>query len=483
MRSLAASISLAFLATAGISTSVSAQSNDPVAASISAQSLKGHLSFLASDLLEGRGTPSRGLDLAAEYIAAQFRRAGLEPAGDDGYFQTSTWDYAQRDMSQFVFSVQAGGQTIVVPAKAVDLRLRDALDVKSAPVVSMAWDAAMADASRADGQILVLPMPKDPRVAYGDLQKKFKGKPAALVLLDPSKKQGGDVNSWLVMEGDAARRTDAGPRVVMVYDPAAIEALGSAGAVATLHVPGPTISKVKLRNVVGVLRGSDPALKNTYVMLTSHYDHLGIRNGEIYNGANDDGSGTVSVIEIASALAAQKERPKRSMVFMTFFGEELGLVGSRYYGKHPVFPFKDTVADLNLEQVGRTDDSEGANVNGANVTGFDFSTVTDALQRAGQQYGVRVWKHEKNSDLYFAHSDNQSLADVGVPAHTLSVAYAFPDYHGKDDHWDKIDYDNMAKVDRMVATALRNIANDPVAPTWKNVPNAAKYLEASKNLK
>ncbi|MET0288796.1 MAG: M28 family peptidase, partial [Pseudoxanthomonas sp.] len=166
--------------------------------SISADNMRGHLSFLASDALEGRGTPSRGLDIAAEYIAAQFRAAGLEPLGDDGYFQTADW----REIA-----------------------------------------------------------PERERAKF-------------------------------------------------------------AGAREPLTV----------RNVVGVLRGSDPELSKTYILVTAHYDHVGIRAGDgsdsIYNGANDDGSGTVSVIELARAFSAQKVRPKRSIVFMTVFGEEHGLVGS-----------------------------------------------------------------------------------------------------------------------------------------------------------
>jgi len=464
------------------STGASAQSNAAasVTAGISAQSLRGHLSFLASDLLEGRATPSRGQDLAAEYIAAQFRRAGLEPAGNDGYFQVSDWKYAERDMSQFAFTVQAGGKTLSVPASAVDLRVREAVSFKDAAVVTMPWAEAMKDAARADGKLLVLTMPADRRAAYGDLQK-FTGKPALLVLVDGSRTQGSAANGWLVEEGPPRPR-DA-MRSVVLYDAQAAAALSAGNATVTLNVPGPVERAVKLRNVVGVLRGSDPKLKDTYVMLTSHYDHLGIRNGDIYNGANDDGSGTVSVIEIAASLAAQKTRPKRSIVFMTFFGEELGLVGSRYYGKHPVFPIKDTVADINLEQIGRTDDSEGARVNAANLTGFDYTSISDTLQRAGKKVGVKLVKHPVNSDRYFAQSDNQSLADAGVPAHTLSVAYEFPDYHGKDDDWDKIDYENMARIDRMVALGLLDIANNRKAPAWSAVPNAAKYLEAAKKLK
>ncbi len=321
---------------------------------ISADSLRGHLSFLASDALEGRGTPSRGLDIAAEYIAAQFRAAGLEPLGDDGYFQTADW----RQIA-----------------------------------------------------------PQRERAKYAD-------------------------------------------------------------------APSPLI----VRNVVGLLRGSDPELGKTYVLVTAHYDHLGIREGKgddpIFNGANDDGSGTVSVIELARAFAAQKVRPKRSIVFMTVFGEEHGLVGSRYYGAHPLVPVADTVADINLEQIGRTDDSEGPQVRAAAVTGADYSEVGDVLRKAGELTGTKITRHPVNSDRYFAFSDNQALADLGVPAHTISVAYEFPDYHGAADTWDKIDYDNMAAIDRTVALAILTIANDPQAPRWNaGNPKAAKYVEAARSLR
>lgn len=245
----------------------------------------------------------------------------------------------------------------------------------------------------------------------------------------------------------------------------------------------------KVRNVAGILRGSDSVLRQTYVMVTAHYDHLGVGvTGEdkIYNGANDDGSGTVSVIEIASALAALEPRPKRSILFVTFFGEEIGLVGSRYYGRHPLElePLVNTVADLNLEQVGRTDDSEGPQVGTATVTGFDFSGLTGVLMDAGRLTGVKVYKNEQNSDPYFAFSDNKALADVGVPAHTLGVAFDFPDYHGVGDEWPKIDYQNMAKVDRMVAVGLLHLASEAAPPTWNDSnPATKKYVDAAKKLK
>src|SRR5262249_28190204 len=213
--------------------------------------------------------------------------------------------------------------------------------------------------------------------------------------------------------------------------------------------------------------------------------HIGVRpslkGDNIFNGANDDGSGTVSVIELASAIASMKVRPKRSIIFMTFFGEERGLLGSRFYGRHPVFPIAKTIADLNLEQVGRTDSTEGPQIANASMTGFDYSDVGAIFKAAGELTGITVYKHERNSDAYFGRSDNQALADQGVPAHTLCTAFDYPDYHGAGDHWEKIDYENMAKVDRMVALGLLTIANSRQAPGWSQTnPKAARYLEAWK---
>jgi Peptidase family M28 len=313
-----------------------------VTSHISAGSLRGHVSFLASDLLEGRDTPSRGLDIAAEYIAAQFRRIGLEPAGDDGYFQTA-------------------------PSS-----------------------------------------PDDP-------------------------------------------------------------------------------DSPKVRNVAGILRGSDPSLKDTYVMLTSHYDHIGVApsgDDRIFNGANDDASGASSVLEVANALAALHPRPKRSVIFVLFFGEEKGLRGSRYYTRHPLVPLENTVADLNLEQLGRTDALDGPQIGTASLTGFDMSDVTKFLVDAGQRVGVKVYKNDQTSDPYFTRSDNASLARAGIPAHTLCVAYEFPDYHAVGDEWQKLDYDNMAKVDQAVGVAVLRMASALAPPKWNEQYAAAKpYVEAAKKLR
>ncbi len=275
--------------------------------------------------------------------------------------------------------------------------------------------------------------------------------------------------------------------VVAIHDPKVVGLLETLGgpveATVSMHFGEAIATPVTLRNVVGLLRGSDPELKETYVLVTAHYDHVGIgppvKGDKIYNGANDDGSGTVSVVEVASALASLKERPKRSLVFMAYFGEEKGLLGSRYYGKHPIFPIAKTVADVNLEQVGRTDDTEGPKLATASMTGIDFSHVGQVFQDAGKAEGVSIVKHPRNSDAYFGRSDNQALADLGVPAHTLCVAFQYPDYHGAADTWEKVDYANMARIDRVVARALLMIADEPNPPRWSETnPKAARYRNA-----
>jgi len=134
---------------------------------------------------------------------------------------------------------------------------------------------------------------------------------------------------------------------------------------------------------------------------------------------------------------------------------------------------------VNLEQVGRTDSSEGDQRGRASLTGFDYSDIGNVFRLAGEQTGVTVYKHGRNSDAYFSRSDNQSLANLGVPSHTLCVAFDYPDYHGPADHWDKIDYDNMARTDHMVALSLLMLAQNEQPPRWNpSNPRAARYLKA-----
>jgi len=438
---------------------------------ITANSLRGSLSFLSSDMLEGRATPSRGLDLAAEYLAAQFRGAGLEPAGDDGYFQTATVTVREPNYDGFAMSISAGGRTMEIAKSEISLAPASAIHLDNAPLVVIDGSQPVT-AADVNGKVVFVTAVRAARLLQGM-------EPA--LRLTAGRLPG---SGRQVLEPDS--RPPRFPAGVISKADFAAFARGAADARITVHVSAATERSVKVRNIAAILRGSDPQLRDTFVMLTAHYDHLPpAASGEdrIFNGANDDGSGTSSVVEIAAALASMPVHPQRSVLFVLFFGEETGLWGSRYYGRHPLVPVAKTIADLNLEQVGRTDACDGPQIKTASVTGFDFSDLPRILADAAQLIGVRVYKNAAASDVFFDRSDNQSLADLGVPAHTLCVAFEFPDYHKVSDSWDKIDYDNMAVVDRAVALGLLHMASGAPPPKWnESYAPARKYADAARTL-
>jgi len=444
---------------------------------ISAQSLQGHVWFLSSDLLEGRDTPSRGLDIAAEYIAAQFRRAGLKPVGDDGYFQTAHYIDSQQSLDGAELSIG-------------DLRIgRNDLGILSTGKADFSevtpWKVKLGDAKpeQVEGKVIVAAVDR-----RAELDRLTGLKPAAVILAYSRPSRAPESNH---------RLQDAGQRrafpIIRVNNREFSKLVQSAkpGVMdfkLSLHLAPPIETDVNLRNVAGVLAGSDPTLAGTYVLVTAHYDHLGKKPaGEgdlIYNGANDDASGVASVIEIAAALATAKPGPRRSVLFLTYFGEEKGLLGSRYYGRHPLVPLRKTVADLNLEHLGRTDGDTGKQVGTATMTGFGYSDITTAFQMAGKATGVKVYSPENNGDDYFARSDNQSLADHGVPSTTILTTFEFPDYHKVGDEWDKLDYPNLARVDRAIALTVMMLGDDPEAPRWNETnPKTEKYVKAWRELK
>ena len=414
--------------------------------SIQPAELKGDLSFLASDLLQGRFTPSPGLDIAAEFIASKFRAAGLEPGGNDNtYFQLA--EMVDRTLPKVVTPLAAkdGDKSITVEPNNIQVaKASAAASVKDAPVVKItARDADQLKGVNLDGKVVLVPSPDLVALAapermnvYRKMQAFDKAVAASKAVMElvvvkalrPSQ------SSRLLFADEAFA---AMPPVVQIESPELADAVKTSAALTvSLDIPAPEDQKSTVKNVIGVLRGSDPALKSTCVLVTAHYDHIGTtdtaknlgakpkNDDKIYNGANDDGSGTVSVIEIARALSGL--HPKRSIVLMTFFGEERGELGSTYYGRHPLFPISKTVADINLEQVGRTDSTEGTEVANASITGYDYSDVTRYLEAAGKLTGIKIYKDAAASDEYFVRSDNAALAEQGVPAHTLCTAFNYP---------------------------------------------------------
>jgi hypothetical protein len=224
-------------------------------------------------------------------------------------------------------------------------------------------------------------------------------------------------------------------------------------------------------NVVGMLEGSDPALKREYIVISAHMDHVGIGapvNGDsIYNGADDDASGTTGVIEIAEALSQPGARPKRSVIFLTVSGEEHGLWGSAWFSEHAPVPVSQIVADLNIDMIGRNW-KDTIVVIGKEHS--DLGTTLDRVNRAHPELGMKaiddIWPEE---NFYF-RSDHYNFARKGVP-----ILFFFngthPDYHGPNDEPDRIDAEKESRIVRLVYLIAQEVGNTPERPKW----NPASY--------
>ena len=216
-------------------------------------------------------------------------------------------------------------------------------------------------------------------------------------------------------------------------------------------------------NVVGVIRGSDPALRAEAVVVGAHYDHTGIGRpvdgDSIYNGADDDASGVIAVLEIARALAAGPA-PKRTVLFVAFTGEERGLLGTNYYLANPVIPLDRTVAQLQIEMIGRPDSLAGGAGKGW-LTGYERSTMGDVLR----DHGIPIVPDPRPEQSFFTRSDNIAFAYAGIPAHTLSSFNLHDDYHRPSDEVSGVDFEHMTEVIRAAARAVRLLA-DGARPAW-----------------
>ncbi|HEX7088807.1 MAG TPA: M20/M25/M40 family metallo-hydrolase [Longimicrobiales bacterium] len=244
------------------------------------------------------------------------------------------------------------------------------------------------------------------------------------------------------------------PLEMRARDPAAPAALREAG--------------VRAPNVVALLRGSDPVLRETYVVFSAHMDHVGIgapdaSGDSIFNGADDDASGTSALVEVAEAFAALPERPARSLIFLAVSGEEKGLLGSRHFANHPPVPIQSIVADINLDMIGRNSPDSIAAV------GLDYSSLGALAQEVARAHADELrltvapdlWPEER---LFF-RSDHFNFAAKEIPA-IFFFAGLHEDYHRPSDEVEKLDAEKAARVARLVFYLGHRIATDPEAPRW-----------------
>ena len=238
-----------------------------------------------------------------------------------------------------------------------------------------------------------------------------------------------------------------------------LKLLDSIGALATV----PDTARVIGYNVIAVMPGTDPALKNEIVAFAAHYDAVGIGKpvdgDSIYNGADDDASGVTTVLAIARAFA-RSSPPKRTILFMLTTGEEEGILGSRWYVQHPSFPLSSMVAEMEVEMAGRPDSLAGGRGK-LWMTGYDRSTMGSMLKSAGIPIVADPYPQYK----FFERSDNIVFALKGIPAHTLSSFNLHKDYHAPTDEISRIDFIHLTEIARSAYQAARLLADGP-APKW-----------------
>jgi hypothetical protein len=260
-------------------------------------------------------------------------------------------------------------------------------------------------------------------------------------------------------------------------------AIDRTGKPASMAVPGVTVEMkrpisnrrvVSTRNVVGVLPGSDPKLAKEYVLVTGHYDHVG-REGEfIFRGADDNASATAAVIAIAEAFRANPSAPRRSLMFLVFEAEEDGLLGAFHYVDHPLVPLESTVAVLNMDMIGRDEESATWNTkaadnrNSVNLVGTLYSPdLRRAVEAENRNIGLTLDYKTDDDDResWFSRSDHYPFAVHGIPIGFFNTG-EHPDYHTANDTWERINYPKMEKIVRLVYLTAQNLANAEGRPRF-----------------
>ncbi|MBC8028668.1 MAG: M28 family peptidase [Pyrinomonadaceae bacterium] len=496
---------------------------------ITAAQLKDYLSFIASDEMEGRDTPSRGLDITAKFLATNLSRWGFKPAGGDGtFFQKITMRKELIDLA--ATRVQLNGEPLVFgddyipmaangdvtaplvfagsgwffksknidPYKTVDPEGK--IVVIFSPLNALPWGFTRADLAGKQGEDWMNP------VAYAI----SKGAVGIVVVPDFQYLANWDRNRNRLTERPISTvekfqtvTAPQLPRIILAprltnslfmgekHTAASLFEQGYGGQMPesfALHPDKKLTITIKVKseaaltqNVVAVFEGSDPILKNEYVALGAHYDHVGtgpaVNGDSVYNGADDDGSGTTALLGIAEALGRAAARPKRSALFVWHAGEEKGLWGSRYFTAYPTVPLENIVAQINIDMIGRSKkegdtnlrnkDLSGPNeiyVIGSRMMSTELGVLTETVnkQYLNLTYDYR-YDDPADPNRFFFRSDHVNYARKGIP-----IVFFFDgeheDYHGRGDSADKIDYQKMEKITRTVYMTLWELANRPVRP-------------------
>ncbi len=473
------------------------------ATEIDAEGIRAHVAFLASDELAGRDTPSPGLEAAAEYIARRFEALGLEPGGTDGGwlqrypFVSTNFDV---EKSELRARGERGGASLVFGEQWFALPVvRESEFVEGSAVFAGSADRSEWAEEIRDRIAVVTTGPDLGSELFGLIRSANDAGATGLVLvLHPSIPE----QAIPVIVGQVRGLPEQPIPVVGILRSAAGELFSVGGQQIDVVAPAGeaeeadagltqlglelTIRTVLHRqdseppNVVAVLRGSDPGLRDTYVLYSAHFDHIGIgapdaEGDSIYNGADDDASGTALVLGVARAFASLPEPPRRSIVFLAVSGEEKGLLGSRYWAENPTVPIDRVVANVNADMVGRNAPDTVIAIGGEYSS---LGTLSETIASRRPELGLVVAPDPDPSENAFFRSDHISFVREGVPA-VFFTTWLHEDYHAPSDEVEGIDADKLARISRLAFLVGWEVAQAQDPPTW----NPGAWDEVSEILK
>jgi hypothetical protein len=471
---------------------------------ISAAGMSKNLHVLASDEYEGRETGKKGQKMAADYIAAQFSAAGIPPYRENSYFQHYPLNMIMPAPAELAVNGQAftGNKDYYsFPGQSEQTITTDNVlflgygideagysdytngDVKGRVIMIMSGEPYAADSL----SILTGKKAASPWTSYYKLKQekaREKGAEAVLIVVEDIGKAIRENKHRLESPSMKLEQNKKEMPVIYISKKVAYAILKQKKLEKALKQISNTrktfrkdvkktlvisirntVQKIEAENVLGYVEGSD--LKDELIVITAHYDHLGMDGKIVFNGADDDGSGTVAVIQLAETFAKAKKEghgPRRSMLFMTVSGEEKGLLGSSYYTDHPEFPLKNTVCDLNIDMIGRVDEKHKGNPDYIYLIGSDkLSSELNAIsESANKTYtGLELdytFNDENDRNRFYYRSDHYNFAKNGIP-----VIFYFngvhADYHKETDEVEKIDFAKMEKITKLVFFTAWELAN------------------------
>lgn len=448
-----------------------------------------HLRFLASDRLRGRDTGSPELEIAADYIAAEFQRWGVKPVpGAQGYFQPVP---LERTAYATVVDVTIGDVTLKNKEDVVLLAGGSAQWTGDFVFSGFATAEELKNANVAGKVVLAYlgaPGMSDVMDMFAESEEKanriaaLKGVALIEIVNAPGVPWPALVNFFTRSKVGFAKEKDM-PRMWMKNtEAAAVKSLiETKNAKGKLTIEQPAGKPLPGKNVLGWIEGTDPKLKNEFVALTAHYDHVGIgrkvNNDSIYNGTRDNAIGTAAVLQAARYFAIYPQ--KRSVLVMTVTAEEKGLLGSRWYADHPVLPLEKIVFNLNCDQAGYNDTTR------ITLVDFNRTTADEILKSSVAAYGLKLEGDPVPEQNLFERSDNFNFAAKGVPAVMFTLGLTSFDgevnkfYHQPTDEVNSISLTYTNRYIRSYIFSAYQLLNIPVVPFWKP---GDKYEAAGKKL-